>query len=97
MASLLHTLNTFRFATCSPHRKGTAVKTFTAVVYSTHHFKNIWIVPLCLEFASCLSVEFASLIQTVVVVLQEPKDNGPLFTEMHFYMNAAKPDISESH
>ncbi len=27
-------------------------------------------------------------------VLQEPSDNGPLFSELKFYMRAAKPDLS---
>lgn len=26
---------------------------------------------------------------------QEPSDSGPLFSELKFYMRAAKPDLSE--
>lgn len=30
----------------------------------------------------------------IFTVLQEPSDNGPLFSELKFYMRAAKPDLS---
>ncbi|XP_008285241.1 serine/threonine-protein kinase VRK1 [Stegastes partitus] len=30
------------------------------------------------------------------VIKVEPSDNGPLFSELHFYMRAAKPDLIES-
>ncbi|XP_037550489.1 serine/threonine-protein kinase VRK1 [Nematolebias whitei] len=30
------------------------------------------------------------------VIKVEPKDNGPLFSELHFYMKAAKPDIIQN-
>ena len=29
------------------------------------------------------------------VVKIEPKENGPLFVEMHFYMNVGKPELVE--
>lgn len=31
----------------------------------------------------------------LLMFLQEPSDNGPLFSELKFYMRAAKPDLSK--